>query len=297
MTGRFRFADLLRPRVSATRAAPEAAPPSIDALHHISRLWCDQANIFVKGWAHAYERPVTALAIEVGGVHVPITQFLPTPYLLDYFPEYPHLARAGFAVHVPSAPQGPMRLVIETAAGRVVREFPNDESMAARSSVVDHAPKNVFDGFAMFVAAIAQRGTPVVELRGPWDHPERARFLAMIPDYVDFSEYRLGTPVETETPDVATLATHLSSERGGIFSLGLLDRVPEPWRLVADGQSALRHHGAFFHLVQAAGTHAEGWEIGRDGLGRLISPATMFDTVALGDCFDGTAHWVLARKR
>jgi hypothetical protein len=291
MTGRFRFADLLRPR-----AVPEV-PPAIDASHHISRLWCDQANVFVKGWAHAYERPVVALAIEVGDVRVPVTQFLPTPYLLDYFPEYPHLARAGFAVHVPSAPHGPMRLVIDTEAGRAVREFPDDESMAARSSVIDHAPKDVFGGFGMFVGAISQQGTSVVELRGPWDHPERARFLAMIPDYVQLSEYRLGTPVATETPDVATLATHLGTGHGGIFSLHLLDRVPEPWRLVADCQSALRYHGAFFHLVQAAGTRTEGWEISRDGLGRIISPATMFDTVALGDCFDGTDHWVLARKR
>jgi hypothetical protein len=300
LISRFRFSDLLRSRAPVpvpVVAAPEP-PPAIRTSFHISRLWCDQANVFVRGWAHAYDLPVTGLAIEIGAVRVPVERFLPSEQLLEYFPEFPHLARTGFAVHVPSAPEPPMRLVIETAAGRSVHEFPTDSSMAARSSVFKYAPKEVLDGFGIFLGVAAQLRGPVLELIGETVHPERERFLAMLPDRQEHSEYRLGTPVMTETPDVASLATALGEDRySGIFSFGVLDRVPEPWRLIADMQSALTFHGVIFHLVggpEGGGAH---WEITRDGLGRVFGPTTLFDTVAMGDHAAGSEHWILARKR
>ncbi len=284
MSLRARLSGLLKPR------PPAIVPPAIGMSCHITRLMADQAGFFVRGWAHAFERPVESIAIEVGGVRVPVARLLPTPYLLDFYPEYPHLARVGFALHVPSAPEPPLRLIVVTAEGEAVRDLASDASMAARSSVYEYAPRDVFDAFGMF-ANHPNRGA-VLELRYGPDHPARARFLAQLPPGLAVTELRLGDPIATETPDAASHATPLGLDcYGGIFSLGVLDRVAEPWRLIADMQSALTFQGAVFHLVGGGA-----WQMSRDGLGRMFGPSALYNTAALGDAFEGE-HWVLARKR
>lgn len=261
---------------------PFDAVPTVEAVHHIDRAWCDTSGVFVEGWVHAGPRPVRSVALICDGERVETTVFRPRPDVSAHYPGLPPGGAAAFSVYLACPAYQPLVLSVVTDVG------------SAEMAVRLPAPANVeagldstsaFDGFMQ--AMKARRGT-VMELGarivGSMPQDWRARYE---PECRYFGNDIHPGPGIDVVGDVHSLtASVVPGSLDGVFSVAVLEHLAAPRLAAAEINRALKMGGETVHVTHQSWpvheTPNDFFRMSDAALRSLFGPATGFEVVACG---------------
>ncbi|MER9458976.1 MULTISPECIES: methyltransferase domain-containing protein [unclassified Mesorhizobium] len=288
-------------------------------VHLIDYMWCDRHGVFLKGWAHAHEQPITAMSLCSGDFQAQVTEFEDRPDVLNFYPHLPS-TKCGFAVYLACSPFRPVRLVAETPAGWTevdITALPAEHPLNAPLPTVDNGMADFINEMKRVNGTVVEIGARVVgpasSLQAPLFKPE-CKFIG-----VDIH----AAPGVDVVADAHFLGDHFEpGSIDGIMSFAVMEHLACPWLLAAEINKVLKVGGLTLHsLPQAFPIHEtpnDFWRASDEALKVLFSPEMGFEILKVGMCtplrmyvhpdfregamhqfplFDGMASsFVLARK-
>jgi SAM-dependent methyltransferase len=249
----------------------------------IDALWCDPHGVFVKGWAHAEELPVSSLYLRSGASRVDFTFGISRP---DVRPHYPtmHSDRCGFSSYLACKPFRPVFLGLVTNIGtteveieQLPADHPQNMTVPERPELMDRFVSEMKAQGGVVVEVGARVVSPTAELQASRFRPE-CKFIG-----VDIHP--------AEGVDMVADA-HFMSERiapnsvNGVFSLAVMEHLAAPWLFAREINRVLKVGGYTLHSVpQAFPVHEtpnDFWRVSDEGLKVLFGRSTGFEVV---ECF------------
>lgn len=265
--------------------ADDGWPGGAQIAHQVDVHWTDAAGTFLEGWAHLGPEAVREITVRVGDRSVSSPPH-PTPHLLQYWPDVPEVAAAGFSAYVPGSPHGAVALVLRTDEREVelrldlpAEQLPELEMFDALSTATEHIRKLIADAPPGPVLAIGIRSASEA-------------MLAMHTDVFGGREHvgfdihpGLGVDVVGDAHRLAELVPN--DHFAVVVSSSVLEHLAMPWIVAAECAKVLRPGGLAIHLAPWTWpTHAQPndfWRMSSNGLRQLFGPATGFRVVAGGD--------------
>jgi Methyltransferase domain len=293
------FLSPARCRAVADQARPpgeERAKPAPDTvlLAGFTHTWSDDDGVGLLGWAFAQtdepgRRSVSLrrASIAVGGVAVPIIDWLPRPDLRTTYPDCP--IDCGFAVHIPRPAEHHIRLEADIGTDRIVRDL-----TVPRLSKVQpwtYGTGRHDDGLTIFndfIEDVNRRELRVLEIGSRIVSPgstSKRQFFPQARAYVGFDYYR------DSNTDVAGDAHRLGDyfargEFDAVFSLSVLEHLAMPWLVAAEINKVLALGGITCHSSHFAwpvhDAPSDLWRFSDQGLKMLFSPPLGFETCRAG---------------
>jgi SAM-dependent methyltransferase len=269
------------PEIPPSEAPPAEAPGKF--VHMIDNLWCDTYGVFVKGWAHAWDLPITAMRLRSGDFQVEVLDFHDRSDLAPFFPSL-NSTKCGFSAYLACSPFRPVVLEIETVDGSA--EF---EISALSASHPDNTalpePELAHQRFA---DEMKRAGGVVVEIGARVVGPSSSLQARRFQPECKF----IGVDIH-EAPGVDVVAdAHFLSEHfepgsvDGIFSYAVMEHLSCPWLLAAQINKVLKVGGLTLHSVpQAFPIHEmpnDFWRVSSEGLKILFAPEMGFEVLEVG---------------
>lgn len=282
-------ADLLRDeRGITTFRIAQTATPGIRTAYWLDAFWCDAHGIYLRGWVHAFEHPVRALAIESAGCTARVDDFSDRPDLLTFYPDHEHVRHGGFAIYLSCPPGHPVTVALETDGG--VARFPlplpegplpgwpdepedDDELSPMLRRFVDLA--NDLGGHVLQIGSRVPRGENAVPPRHLLHKP------------VVGLDIHPGCNVNLVGD--AHILSRFVRERSldGVLSASVLEHIQAPWVVAAEVNRVLKPGGLVYHQVPGAWpAHAQPndfWRFSAEGLRVLFGPASGFEVLEVRD--------------
>lgn len=268
----------------AREAGGESMAPLFLVAHWVDHLWCDIHGVFVRGWAHAFARPVRGVALRSGLHRAATADFAARPDVRAHYPELPGHARCGFALYLPCPPFAPVMLEIETEAGVVDVPLGLPPHLARPEPHPPMPPRAI----EPFIAEMKARRGAVLEIGARIVGPES---FARIAEFTPECRY-VGCDIHPAPGvDLVADAHALSAATGrrafdGIFSIAVMEHIAAPWVVAAEINRALRPGGLTFHVMPHTyplhETPNDFWRYSDEALKILFGPATGFEVVAAG---------------
>ncbi len=258
-------------------------PPTIH--HSVDVYWCDPYGTFVEGWAWAEGERVERFTLRVGDA---VCEAVPrdSAHLLQYWPDDPACARAGFTAYAEGRPAGRTVLTLHTTVGDhdVELELPSSP-LPAPAVLADVDPVEMMKRWI----ASAPPG-PVLALgvrAANTDIAARRREMFGDRDVVGL-DIHPGPGVDV-VGDAHVLSRFLPKAHFAVvFSTSLLEHVAVPWLVAAECAAVLRPGGLAVHGAPWVWpTHGEPndfWRFSTGGLQQLFGPATGFRVLDGGSC-------------
>lgn len=277
-----------RTRIAELEARHTALKPRLQpgfaVAHWVDHLWCDIHGVFVRGWAHAYERPVRRVGLRSGDHRVATGEFIARPDVAAHYPDHAGAARSGFALYLPCPPFAPAFLDIETDDGVVSVPLDLPPHLQRQEPYPPLPPRAI----EPFIAEMKARRGAVLEIGARIVGPES---FARIAEFTPECRY-VGCDIHAAPGvDLVADAHALSAATGcgafdGIFSVAVMEHIAAPWIVAAEINRALRPGGLTFHVMPHTyplhETPNDFWRYSDEALKILFGPATGFEIVAAG---------------
>ena len=271
------------PEMPLPEASPAEALLAGKFVHMIDNLWCDTYGVFVKGWAHAWDLPITAMRLRSGDFQVEVLDFHDRSDLAPFFPSL-HSMKCGFSAYLACSPFRPVVLEIETVDGSA--EF--DISALSASHPVNNTLPEPELTQQRFADEMKKTGGVVVEIGsrvvGPSSSLQARRFEPECKFIgVDIHE----APGVDVVADAHFLGEHFEpGSVDGIFSLAVMEHLSCPWLFAAQINKVLKVGGLTMHSVpQAFPVHEmpnDFWRVSSEGLKVLFAPEMGFEVLEVG---------------
>lgn len=244
----------------------------------IDNLWCDSYGVFVKGWAHASELPITAMRLRSGDFRVEVLDFHDRSDLLTFFPLL-NSTKCGFSAYLACAPFRPVVLEVETPEGWAevdITALPANHPVNAALPETEDIQRRFADEMKKTGGVVVEIGARVVgqssSLQARLFQPE-CKFIG-----VDIYE----APGVDVVADAHFLSEHLEpGSVDGIFSYAVIEHLSCPWLLASQINKVLKVGGLTLHAVpQAFPIHEmpnDFWRISSEGLKVLFAPEMGFE--------------------
>ena len=257
------------------------APPSelaAKSRYTIDAMWCDVQGVYVRGWAHCDDEPVTALHLRCGDLVAAVEDRHARPDVQAAFPAILP-GDFGFTCYLACPPFKPVLLGISTPGGTVEFEL----EAVVQPDASDAAPTEAF--FDEFVARMKQVRGHVVEIGA------RAVSPGATLKAEQFAPECIFTGVDIHAaPGVEVVAdAHFLSRAiapgtvDGVFSLAVLEHLAAPWLVAAEVNRVLKVGGLTYHVVPHSWPIHEMpndfWRMSHEGLKVLFGATTGFEVV------------------
>ena len=244
----------------------------------IDAMWCDVEGVYVRGWAHCDDEPVTALHLRCGDLVAVVEDRHARPDVQAAFPTV-RAGDFGFTCYLACPPFKPVLLGISTLAGTA--EFELEAVMPP--DVAEPAPDlDLFERFVMH--AKEARGT-VVEIGARAVSPGATLKAERFGQDCTF----IGVDIHPAPGvDVVADAHFLSSvippaTVDAVFSLAVLEHLAAPWLVAAEINRVLKIGGLTYHVVPHSWPIHEMpndfWRMSHEGLKVLFGACTGFEVV------------------
>ncbi len=252
--------------------------------HGIEYLWCDLHGVYVRGWVHAYGRPITRIRLRSGGAEAALDRLDPRPDIGALFPDVAGAGESGFSLYLACDPFRPVTLAVVTAAGTVALGV----AVPAHVRAQDAETAALTSPIERFVTETKQAGGTVVEIGGrevsPMYESWRGRFAPECRYLASDIHAAAGVDVVC---DAHRLSHHLApGSVAGVFSLSVLEHLLAPWMVAAEINRVLRPGGLTAHLApQTWPVHEQPndfWRFTDEALKTLFGPATGFEVLEAG---------------
>lgn len=252
--------------------------------HWIDHLWCDIHGIYLRGWAHAYERRVRAVALRSGARRVSTSDFVARPDVASHYGAYGYTLHCGFALYLPCPPFEPAWLDIETDDGVRTLALTVPEHLTGPETPPPRPPRAIDP----FIAEMKARRGRVLEIGarvvGPLSVPRAAEFEPECTYHGCDIHAAPGIDIVADAHSL-TVATGRAAF-DGIFSVAVLEHLAAPWRVAAEVNRALKPGGLTFHVTPHSyplhETPNDFWRFSDEALKMLFGPATGFEVIATG---------------
>ena len=199
----------------------------------VDQLWCDIFGIFIRGWAHANEHPVRRLVFTSGHETSAVDTFHSRPDLLNFYPDFAHVAETGFEAYLPFPPFRPLQMTVITDAGSATVDIAVPSHLTAGAHEDAELPKPPREAF---YAAMRERSGTVLEIgaRVVGDMTTDTS-AALGPDcrFIGFDIHP--APGVDIVGDAHALSEHIG--RGtvdGVISELVLEHILMPWMVAAE---------------------------------------------------------------
>ncbi|MER9534383.1 class I SAM-dependent methyltransferase [Mesorhizobium sp. M0586] len=271
------------PEESSAEPPHAEAPHAEKFVHLIDNLWCDTYGVFVKGWAHAWDLPITVMRLKSGDFRVEVSDFHDRSDLATFFPSL-HSMKCGFSAYLACSPFRPVVLEIETVDGSAEFEI---SALSANHPVNTVLPEPMFTQ-RRFADEMKRTGGVVVEIGARVVGPSSSLQAGQFQPECKF----IGVDIH-EAPGVDVVAdAHFLGEHfepgsiDGIFSYAVMEHLSCPWLLAAQINRVLKVGGLTLHSVpQAFPVHEmpnDFWRISSEGLKVLFAPEMGFEILEVG---------------
>lgn len=257
------------------------APPSELAAklrYTIDAMWCDVQGVYVRGWAHCDDEPVTALHLRCGDVVAAVEDRHARADVQAAFPAI-RAGDFGFTCYLACPPFKPVLLGISTRHGTTEFEL----EAVIQPDGFDPAPAEDF--FERFVARMKLVRGSVVEIGARAVSPGAMLKGAQFAPECAF----IGVDIHAAAGvDVVADAHFLSGAIApgtvdGVFSLAVLEHLAAPWLVAAEINRVLKIGGLTYHVVPHSWPIHEMpndfWRMSDEGLKVLFGAATGFEVV------------------
>jgi SAM-dependent methyltransferase len=249
--------------------------PELLTAFMIDQLWCDIFGIYIRGWAHAHKHPVRRLVFTSAGETSTVETFHSRLDLLNFYPEFAHVAETGFEAYLPFPPFHPLQMTVVTDAG------------AASIDITVHmdlpgAPREVF------YAAMRERSGKVLEIGARVVGDMTANTAVGLGPECQFIGFDIHpAPGVDIVGDAHELSRYVGCEAvDGVISESVLEHILAPWLVAAEINRVLRPGGLTLHIVpQTWPIHEhpnDFWRMSDDGLRVLFGPALGFEVITSG---------------
>jgi hypothetical protein len=273
-------------RKAPAQPAPDA-PFDLPSAFMVDQLWCDIFGIYISGWAHAHQHPVRRLVFTCGGESATVEEFHSRPDILNFYPEFAHVAETGFEAYLPFPPFQPLRMTIVTDAGSATVDItvpPHLMQAAEAGAALPGPPRDVF------CAAMRERSGVVLEIGARVIGDMTANTAAELgPEcrYIGFDIHPApGVDVVGDAHELSRCVGRGTID--GVISESVLEHIVVPWLVAAEINRALRLGGLSLQIVpQTWPIHEmpnDFWRMSDEGLKILFGPALGFEVVTSGMC-------------
>lgn len=281
---------VLKGLLAAADAPTETISPveaRIGPAHGIEVYWVDASGVYVSGWAHHGNEPVTEIALHRGPDHV---QQVPTdrPDLQAFWPTVPAVVKSGFALYLPGRTEAPLDLLVTTARSsrRIRLDLPKHPLPPPTGPLAEASFDDFFDAITDHLHAAPAGPVLAIGLRGN-DSAQRDKMQSVIGDRdLVVLDIHPGVGVDV-VADAHDLATALDGRRFAlVVSAMVLEHVVAPWLIAEQANRVLLAGGLTAHAAPTAWPeHAQPndfWRFTTAGLAELFGPRTGFEVVATG---------------
>jgi SAM-dependent methyltransferase len=272
--------------ICAFRVTPSDS--EIRTAYWIDAFWCDAFGVFLQGWVHAFQHPVRGARIESAGRSARVSDFSDRPDLLDHYPEYEHVRRAGFTVYLDCPPGHPLHLVVETDAGIAKVSLPLPHGPVPPWPIDEEPEDEISPMMRRFAELANAHGGRVLQIgsrvpRGADAVPPRSLFRAPLIGL----DIHPGCNVDV-VGDAHGLSRFLRpSSLDGAFSASVLEHLEAPWVVAAEINRVLKLGGVVYQQVPGAWpAHAQPndfWRFSAEGLRVLFGAASGFEVLEYRD--------------
>jgi SAM-dependent methyltransferase len=256
-------------------------------VHGLDVFWCDAHGLYLKGWVHAHEHRVRALAIESAGRSTRVEAFTDRPDLLAFYPEHEHVRHAGFAVYLACPPGHPVHLTLTTDGGSASLPLPLPEGpLPPWPDEGEHAADDLSPLLERFVELTNAQGGRVLQVgsRSPAGHgaaPPRPALRGPVTGL----DIHPGFSVDLVS-DAHRLCLRDRSF-GALVSASVLEHLEAPWLFAAEANRVLKMGGLLYHAAPGAWpAHAQPndfWRMSAAGLQVLFGPDSGFEVLDARD--------------
>lgn len=256
-------------------------------IHHaVDVYWCDAYGTFIEGWAWAEELPaVDGFTLHVGDA-VGNSEVRDTSHLLQYWPDAPACARAGFTAYVEGRPSGRTVLTLHTAAGDHDLEL--DLPATSLPSPAALAIDDPVEVLARWIAAAPPGPVLALGVRAANDDMAAHRRATFGDREVVGLDIHPGLGVDVVGDAHALSQLFPVGHFAVVYSASLLEHVAVPWLVASECSAVLRPGGLAVHATPWVWpTHGEPndfWRFSARGLEQLFGPAAGFRVLDSGSC-------------
>ncbi len=275
----------VQPPVSTCEDSSEAGTTILPVAFMVDRLWCDIFGIYVRGWAHAFAHPVRRLVFTSGDQSLAVETFHSRPDLLNFYPDFAHVAETGFEAYLPAPPFRPLKMHVITDAGSNTIDIAVPPHLIAEAEAGANLPEPPRDAF---YAEMREKSGTVLEIgaRVVGDMTQNtAAALGAACRFIGFDIHP--APGVDIVGDAHRLSDYV--EEGtidGVISDSVLEHLLVPWVAAAEINKVLRLGGLTLHIVPHTWPIHEKpndfWRMSDEGLKVLFGPHTGFEVIAAG---------------
>lgn len=253
------------------------------AQHFIDYMWCDMEGVYVRGWAHCSEVPVTRIYMRCGEAIAETRERLSRADVQAIYPMVP-TDLCGYTCYLESPPFRPILLGIETEQGTVEINMDPAQFPHLRDADITGGVDLVSD-FAARMKAVkgkvleigARKVSPGAKLLSDRFAPE-CTFIG-----VDIHAAP-GVDIVADAHFLSRFVEPASLD--GVFSLAVMEHLAAPWLVAAEINKVLKIGGLTMHAVPHSfpvhETPNDFWRMSDAALQVLFGPNSGFETVVAG---------------
>ena len=246
-------------------------------------MWCDIEGVYVRGWAHCLEEPITRLYLRSGDSFAEVQERFSRPDVQAIFPSIPN-DMCGYSCYLECTPFRPVLLGVETRLGTVEL----DVSPAGHPHLRDADVTEGLDLLDGFITLMKATGGRVVEIGARVVSPG-AKLLAdrFAPECTFIGVDVHAAPGVDIVADAHFLSRAIEpGSVDGVFSMAVLEHIAAPWLVAAEINKILKIGGLTMHVVpQTFPVHEmpnDFWRMSDVGLQVLFGPDSGFEVVQSG---------------